>query len=161
MPSDQRIVFFYRTAHPFSNFHPSPFTADGHTFHSAEQYIMHRKALHFGDHETAERILAARNPGACKKLGRAVKPYDDAAWASVREGVAFDACLLKFGQHAKLREVLLGTGDALLVEASPTDTIWGIGFSEDDALAHRHQWGQNLLGLALMRVRDTLKGGAP
>ena len=157
MPDDTNIHFFYRTAHPFSNFHPSVFVADGHTFHTAEQYIMHRKATFFGDEGTARRILQARHPGECKRFGRRVKPYDDHAWASVREQVAFDACLLKFTQHARLRAFLLGTGDALLVEASPTDAIWGIGFGEHDALAHRHAWGLNLLGAALMRVRAALR----
>ncbi|PYE53933.1 NADAR family protein [Deinococcus yavapaiensis] len=151
------IVFFYRTAHPFSNFHPSVFVVQGVTYHWAEQFIMHRKAVQFGDFETAEAILHARNPGECKQLGRRVRPYDDAVWASVRESVAFDACLHKFTQNEKLRAALLATRDALLVEASPTDRIWGVGFSEQDALANRDRWGENLLGIALMRVRDTLR----
>lgn len=161
MRDDSDIVFFYRTAHPFSNFHPSVFVVDGLTFRWAEQYIMHRKALAFGDRDTAGRVLAARDPAECKKLGRAVRPYDDAVWAGVRETVAFEACLHKFAQNARLRDALLATGDTLIVEAAPTDAIWGIGFSEQDALAHRHAWGQNLLGLALMRVRETLRNGAP
>ncbi|UBV44755.1 NADAR family protein (plasmid) [Deinococcus taeanensis] len=152
-------VYFYRTAHPFSNFHPSVFTVDSQTFQTAEQYIMYRKALTFGDPVSAERILAARGPGECKKLGRRVRPYDEAIWAAVREQVAYDACVHKFAQNSRLRDVLLSTGDALLVEAAPSDAIWGIGFSEQDAPAHHHQWGQNLLGLALMRVRDTLRTG--
>ncbi|GGK24406.1 hypothetical protein GCM10008955_17490 [Deinococcus malanensis] len=161
MPHDADPIYFYRTAHPFSNFHPSVFSVDGQTFHTAEQYIMYRKALTFGDQASAERILAARDPGECKKLGRRVQPYDDAVWSGMREGVAFDACLHKFSQIPHLRGVLLATGDALLVEASPTDAIWGIGFSEQDAPTHPHQWGQNLLGLALMRVRDALREGTP
>lgn len=161
MSDDTDIVFFYRTAHPFSNFHPSVFVAGGLTFRWAEQYIMHRKALAFGDLDTAERVLAARDPAECKKLGRAVRPYDDAVWARVRETVAFEACLHKFAQNPKLREALLATGDALIVEAAPSDAIWGIGFSEQDALAHRHAWGQNLLGLALMRAREALRADTP
>lgn len=157
MTHDSEPVYFYRTAHPFSNFHPSVFTVDGRTFHTAEQYIMYRKALTFGDQASAERILAAGSPGECKRLGRHVRPYDDAVWAGVREEVAFDACWHKFSQHARLAEGLLATGEALLVEASPSDAIWGVGFSEQDAPAHRHQWGQNLLGHALMRVREALR----
>ncbi|MFC4637704.1 NADAR family protein [Deinococcus hohokamensis] len=153
-------VYFYRSAHPFSNFHPSVFTVDGLTFYTAEQYIMDRQALTFGDEASAERILAARDPGECKKLGRRVRTYDDAIWAVVREAVAYDACFHKFAQNPRLRDVLLATGDALLVEASPSDAIWGIRFSEQDAPASCHQWGQNLLGQALMRVRDTLRAGS-
>jgi len=161
MTHDGEPLYFYRTAHPFSNFHPSVFTVDGQTFQTAEQYIMYRKAMTFGDEASAEQILAARDPGECKKFGRHVRPYDDAVWSAVRDDVAFDACFHKFAQNPPLRDVLLSTGDALLVEASPTDAIWGIGFSEQDAPAHRHQWGQNLLGLALMRVRNALREETP
>ena len=149
-------IFFYRTGHPFSNFHPSIFTVNGLVFLWAEQYIMCRKAIYFHDQETASLILHATSPGVCKGLGRKVKQYDDDTWASVREQVAFEACLHKFEHNKKLRAVLLGTGTALLVEAAPTDRIWGIGFTEEDAPAYKHQWGMNLLGQTLMRVRDEL-----
>ena len=59
-------------------------------------------------------------------------------------------------QNPELKEFLLNTGDSILVEASPVDAIWGIGLAADDpAAAEPHNWqGQNLLGFALMRVRD-------
>ncbi|WP_350241957.1 NADAR family protein [Deinococcus sonorensis] len=126
-------------------------------FHTAEQYIMYRKAVLFGDLVTAQRVLAARTPGECKRLGRVVRPYDDAVWCAVRLNVAVDACRLKFSQHKKCRAALLATGERLLVEASPSDRVWGIGIAEQDALAYRHQWDQNLLGQALMQVRATLR----
>ena len=52
---------------------------------------------------------------------------------------------------------LLATGERELVEASPADRIWGIGFTERDAGANRQWWGQNLLGRALMEVRTRLR----
>lgn len=55
-----------------------------------------------------------------------------------------------------LRMWLLATGERELVEASPMDRIWGIGFAEKNAGANRHRWGQNLLGKALMEVRSRL-----
>ncbi len=64
----------------------------------------------------------------------------------------------KFSQHPELKNFLLATKDHILVEASPVDKIWGIGMAQD----HLHtqdpsQWqGLNLLGFALMRVRDQL-----
>lgn len=154
-PSD--YLFFYRMAHPFSNFHPSCFVVEGQLFQTAEQYIMWRKAYEFGDTQSAEAILKAHTPAECKKLGRRVKNFDEAQWAGVREQVAFDAVLHKFRDNRKLREFLLDTNDLILVEASPSDRIWGIGYSEQDAWDYRYQWGENLLGKALMRVREQLK----
>lgn len=150
-------VYFYRTAHPFSNFHPSVFVEDGVTYRWAEEYLMARKARLFGDEIRLAAILAARTPAECKALGRRVTPYDDEGWTRERYGAALDMLRLKFGQNAELHRVLLDTGDALIVEASPTDRIWGVGFSEGEAEAHRHAWGENLLGRALMEVRAELR----
>ena len=91
MTTENQYLFFYRTAHPFSNFHPSPFSVDGQLFHSAEQYIMYRKALEFDDQDTGRRILDARTPGECKTLGRQVRGFDEQRWTEVREQIAFDA----------------------------------------------------------------------
>ena len=157
MNLNAEILFFYRASHPFSNFYPSKFVVDGLPFHWAEQYIMYRKALHFDDSDSAEKVMQAFSPADCKKLGRQVRGFDEASWARVREQVAFDTVLHKFQNNRKLRDVLLQTGSALLVEAAPADRIWGIGYSEQDAMAYRFQWGENLLGLSLMRVRDVLR----
>jgi len=154
--SQPETIFFYRASHLFSNFCPSKFMGDTLLFHWAEQYIMYRKAVHFGDLEAAAGIMAARSPAECKTLGRRVYRFDEASWAEVREQVAVEAVAHKFSTR-KLRNILLQTGDALLVEASPSDRIWGIGFAERDASDHRFEWGQNLLGVALMRVREQLR----
>ncbi|MBZ9712570.1 NADAR family protein [Deinococcus multiflagellatus] len=151
-----QTLSFYRTAHPFSNFHPSVFVEEGVTSRWAEQYLMARKARLFGDKATLAQILAAATPAECKALGRRVTPYDE-VWARERFAVALDMLRLKFGQNARLRAELLATGGAELVEASPTDRIWGIGFSETQAEGARQAWGQNLLGLALMAVRAELQ----
>lgn len=52
---------------------------------------------------------------------------------------------------------LLATGERELVEASPEDRIWGIGFDAANAEANRDKWGENLLGLALMNVRKRIR----
>ena len=64
----------------------------------------------------------------------------------------------KFSQNPDLKEFLLSTGDAILVEASPYDKIWGIGLDKEQAMKGTvEQWqGENLLGCALMEVRDWL-----
>lgn len=56
-----------------------------------------------------------------------------------------------------LKEMLLKTGERELVEASPLDRIWGIGYKEGNAAQNRAKWGQNLLGIALMNVRGRLR----
>lgn len=150
-------LFFYRAAHPFSNFHPSKFEVGGVLYHWAEQYLMHRKALHFGDTHAAAQILQARTPADCKSWGRRVQGFDEAEWARVRWEVAMDTVRQKFTRNHKMRAALLATGDKILVEAAPSDRIWGIGYGESSAWANRERWGQNLLGKALMQVRAELR----
>lgn len=63
----------------------------------------------------------------------------------------------KFTQDEELKRVLLDTGDRELVEASPRDRIWGVGFGAKNAEKSRGKWGLNLLGQALMEVRDRIR----
>ncbi|AZI43460.1 NADAR family protein [Deinococcus psychrotolerans] len=153
-------VYFYKTAHAFSNFHPSRFESGGMVYRWAEQYLMARKAALFGDQVRPALILAAHTPAECKALGRQVTPYDNAVWERERSAIAVEMLQLKFGQNQKLLAELAATGDAELVEASPTDRIWGIGFAEAEAEFHRAEWGQNLLGKALMAVRKEFQTNA-
>ena len=121
--------------------------------------MMAAKALLFGDAETADRIRAASHPRAAKELGRQVRGFDEQHWAERRFDLVVSGNLAKFGQHAELRDFLLGTGGRVLVEASPLDRIWGTGLAAD----HEHStspenWpGLNLLGFALMEVRHQLR----
>lgn len=143
----------------FSQWYLAPFEVEGRRFETAEHYMMHAKALLFHDEEIAERILEVTHPGEAKKLGRLVENFDGAVWERRREDIVLAGNLAKFRAHPELREVLLRTGERLLVEASPVDRIWGIGLAADDPLAeHPLGWrGLNLLGFALMRVRATLR----
>jgi len=145
-----------------SQWWPAEFTADGLVFPTAEHFMMHRKALLFGDEETAARILRARHPNEAKTLGRAVRGYDEDVWAAHRFDVVVAGNLAKFGQHALLGRYLLGTSDRVLVEASPLDRVWGIGLSADDErAASPATWlGANLLGFVLMAVREQLVGAS-
>lgn len=131
---------------------------DGLRFRSAEHYMMFHKALLFEDQDTAAGILAADNPGEAKALGRQVRGFDSAVWAARRFDVVVAGNLLKFTQHPELGAYLRGTGERVLVEASPVDEVWGIGLAADDPRAtDPGSWpGQNLLGFALMAVRDRL-----
>ena len=76
-----------------------------------------------------------------------------------RERIVYDGNFAKFIQNPELFNILMSTGEKILVEASPVDTIWGIGLSEDnpDALIPDKWKGQNLLGKVLAQLRDDLK----
>lgn len=157
------FTFFFTQASPFSQWHPCTFVAHERTFGCAEQYMMHGKALLFGDAETAEAILAAPHPRQHKALGRKVKPFDDAVWKREREAIVLAGNRAKFTQNPALLEVLLATKGTTLVEASPYDRIWGIGLAATDPRAQDPaQWrGQNLLGKILTQLRDELLAHAP
>jgi ribA/ribD-fused uncharacterized protein len=135
------------------------FEVDGQRYASAEQYMMAEKARLFDDSATLQEILAASDPGKAKALGRRVRSFDDAAWHAARFDIVVRGNAAKFLQNDPLRYFLLGTRDKVLVEASPSDRVWGIGLAADDANANRPSaWrGLNLLGFALMKVRGDLR----
>ncbi|HET9516775.1 MAG TPA: NADAR family protein [Actinoplanes sp.] len=142
-----------------SQWWPTAFMAHNVTFRSSEHYMMYRKAILFGDEEAAGRILAASHPRQAKMLGRRVRNFEEEIWVKHRYQIVVDASLAKFGQDRDLMAFLRGTGDRVLVEASPTDRIWGIGLTgRDERAADPAQWrGLNLLGFALMQARAELR----
>lgn len=151
------------TASCLSQWATTPFSEGGLGFHSAEQAMMHGKALLFGDARTAERILRARTPFQARELGFQVLGFQEEIWKARRLEVVVSANLPKFRSHPDLAAFLLGTGNAVLAEASPTDLVWGTGI---DALSPHardpRRWtGLSLLGFALMEVRDRLRASAP
>ncbi|GGL97577.1 hypothetical protein GCM10010129_46660 [Streptomyces fumigatiscleroticus] len=146
-----------------SQWWPSPFTAGGVEYATAEHWMMAGKARLFGDAEAERRVLAAGHPAEAKKAGRLVRGFDDAIWQRERFGIVVEGNVHKFAAHAALRDFLLGTGDRVLVEASPVDRVWGIGLAADDeAATDPERWrGENLLGFALMGARERLRHSSP
>ncbi|MGY1527042.1 NADAR family protein [Streptomyces sp. MN3] len=143
-----------------SQWWPSPFTVDGVEYATAEHWMMAAKARLFGDAEGERRVLAAGHPAAAKKAGRLVRGFDEEVWRRERFGIVVEGSAHKFAAHGELRSFLLGTGDRVLVEASPVDRVWGIGLAADaDAANDPTRWrGPNLLGFALMEARRRLRG---
>ena len=123
------------------------------------QLRMYNKAIVFDDQEVAEKIALEPEPEKQKALGRKVKGFDNKIWNAKREKIVENGNWWKFTQSKEgdLRKMLLETGGRLLVEASPYDRIWGVGYGAANAEANRGDWGGNLLGKALMRVRDRLQ----
>lgn len=103
--------------------------------------------------------MAAQSPQECKQFGREVANYKDDKWDAVRLNVVVEGNVAKFTQNENLKAYILGTGNDILVEAALQDKIWGIGLDRDAPLANDPlQWrGLNLLGFALVRVREILQ----
>ncbi|KAH0489639.1 hypothetical protein TgHK011_010057 [Trichoderma gracile] len=141
---------------------------------------MYQKALLFNDKPSATKILSkGQTPRKVKSLGRKVANFSETTWNAKREDVVRQGNYLKFTNAVKevgfcrgssssssmgeplvggsLRETLLSTGERELVEASPFDAVWGIGLKAADADGNREAWGLNLLGKALMDVRERLR----
>ncbi|OCH86240.1 hypothetical protein OBBRIDRAFT_738356 [Obba rivulosa] len=136
---------------------PAPFGERTFTFPTTEHWMMAQKALLFGDMDVFWCVVGSPPaPKAAKALGRAVRDFDEAVWVRERERIVREGNLHKFRQNERERTALLATGEKIIVEASPRDRIWGIGFKEENAMRNKEQWGLNLLGKALMEVRGIL-----
>lgn len=148
------------TASCFSQWWHCPFMVEGIEYKTAEHWMMAQKALLFGDADIFAKIIPVKTPAEAKMLGRKVKGFDEQRWLEKRSEIVVEGNLHKFSQHEELKAFLLNTKDRVLVEASPVDRIWGIGLSSDDERSQNPLlWkGLNLLGFALMEVRDLLMG---
>ena len=143
----------------FSQWWKSDFWHDGERFSCMEQCMMLGKAKLFRDNTVIEQIKTSTDPKEIKALGRTVQNFDGKIWDTFKYPLVLTGNYNKFVQNAELRNFLLSTGDNILVEASPYDREWGIGLSADDPRAKDpQQWqGKNLLGFALMEVRDEIR----
>ena len=150
-------VFFWKPPCPFSQWTSSRFVIDNVEYCCAEQYMMSRKAKVFEDVVILKQIMATSDPRKHRELGRKISNYNDKIWNSVSLDIVIEGNKHKFYQNPDMLKKLLKTKGKTLVEASPFDKIWGIGM----AYTHKNildetKWGQNKLGIALMRVRELL-----
>ncbi len=145
-----------------SQWYNAGFEIDGQHYKTAEHYMMAEKARLFGSEAIISSIIAASHPSEAKKLGRKVQDFDEGIWQKERLSVVVSGNYAKFTQNPSLYTFLLNTGKRILVEASPQDKLWGIGLSQDDPRASKpEQWqGLNLLGFALMEVRDLIRSSS-
>lgn len=150
------MITFYGKNSPYSNFYYVEFEYKGYKVTSSEQAFMLEKALMF-DKSMVERILSTANPAEIKKLGRKVKNFDEKKWNEVRYNIMVDILCAKFSIEP-LKTELLNTGIEFIVEASPTDKIWGAGLALGDPRLNYAKYypGRNLLGHALMDARARL-----
>jgi ribA/ribD-fused uncharacterized protein len=156
---------------PFSQWYPCNFSARLNSdtallhFNCAEQYMMASKAHLFEDHDTLDAIMNVhqqrdwRNaPKQQKELGRRVVNFDASVWDNECRDIVFHGNLAKFKQNEALAQVLKSSGQKVIVEGAWYDQVWGVGLAWDDPLIFDPaNWrGKNLLGEALMKVRDRL-----
>jgi len=156
--NDCDLIPFWKTNEAwglFSNWYPSPVDE----FPTSEHAMMFAKAELFGDMETAGKIQEAKTPAEAKALGRTVKGFSQLIWDREKERIMLQILETKFTRNSMLRTILLSTGNKILVEASPLDTVWGVGLAADNQdIYYPAKWkGENLLGFYLMAVRDKLK----
>lgn len=150
-----KYTFFSGNSSPFSNWYPASFTVGEEKFTCSEQYMMWRKAKLFNDGITAKKILNTTSPKEHKALGRKVLNFDPKKWDANKREIVLTSLRAKFEQNPELMSTLKKTFPTILVEASPWDKIWGIGYNEKDALkVGESKWGENLLGKLLTQVRD-------
>lgn len=144
----------------FSQWYDCRFSVDGTIYHTAEQYMMAQKAILFQDANALKQIMGTDNPKDYKALGRQIVNFSAALWDREKYRIVLTGNLAKFAQNPELFQFLDSTGDQVLVEASPYDSIWGVKLAADDpAIQDPNAWqGENLLGFALMEVRDILRG---
>jgi ribA/ribD-fused uncharacterized protein len=149
-----------------------PIVYEGISFANSEQAFCYAKAKALGyGQDVLDVIIATRNPHTIKEIGSGEKrilgvsigetiDWTTAQWGANETGpIMYDILLSKFlprGEDAYMASLLKGTGNAMLVEAAPGDSNWGIGFSEDAAPDNKKSWGKNRLGMTLMKVRDAL-----
>ena len=187
MESKLQYEFFFKTASPFSQFHPCNFVdLDNNKFNCTEQWMMYCKALlhtnnwknnvlldsyinlhkliikkydlmtHNKNLDICNQILNTMEPKNIKAFGRKVVAFDPVLWDLIKQHVVIMGNTLKFMQNQHLKIILCNTENKIIVEASPYDKIWGIGFDKTHALDNKAKWGQNLLGKSLMVVRYKL-----
>ncbi len=136
----------------------APFEIDGIVYPTAEHYMMAEKARLFDDQDMLTNILESKTPKEAKAFGRKVQNFDEKVWQKHCSDIVVKANQAKFRANPDFADWLVATAPKIIVEASMWDRIWGIGMVASAPGARDPQkWkGLNLLGFALMEVRDLL-----
>lgn len=143
-------IYFYKVNEKygcFSNFSAHPFMLVGKRWATSEHYFQAQKFVSTVP-GYAEQIRFSRSPMKAANMGRSRKHPIREDWEQQKDEVMRRAVLAKFRAHKDIKDILLATGDAVLVERTTSDTYWGCGSDET---------GLNKLGLILMEVREILK----
>ena len=158
-PSNGQITAFFTKHSMLSNHHRCKFTVDKKEYTSMEKFLFMEQAKIFTDHELMNKISKTDDPVEIKRLGKTVKNFKKDIWRQNIDQILYRGLMGKFSQNPVMKDMLLNTGDSLIVEASRSDKVYGIGVAlGDQNLWNKGNWsGDNLMGAALMAVRKTLK----
>ena len=164
MSDEQKIlpsyVMFWKTSDKYgflSQWYKSSFIDGDINFNCVAQYIVYQKAKLFNDINIAISIIKEIKLNNIKHLEQQIKNFNEEHWKKHREEILKNALRLKFNQNKKLKHKLLRHGPHILfVEANPTDSIWGIGFTEQKAISNFNKWGENLLGKILTDIKNEM-----
>jgi len=143
-----QVINFYNPSEEygeFSNFAHYSVWLNKRRWPTTEHYFQAQK---FDSHEYQEMIRYAKTPSLAANLGRSRKQKLRRNWESIKVNVMREAVRAKFTQHDDLRELLLSTGEAKLVEHTANDAYWGDGGDGS---------GKNMLGKVLMEIREELR----
>jgi N-glycosidase YbiA len=129
----------------FSNFSAHGFELDGRYWKTSEHYFQAQKFAGLSDEEE---VRKAKTPKEAANMGRERRRPLRKDWEAVKDDIMRKAVRKKFETHKDLREILLSTGDEMLIEDTSTDYYWGCGTEGT---------GKNMLGIILMEVRQSLR----
>lgn len=141
-----------------SQWYNAGFYVDSIHYKTAEHWMMAQKAALFNEPDLFNEIVNTDSAKKVKALGRKIKHFSSDIWDEHKYKIVVDGNTHKFTQNPELFDFLKQTDRAYLIEASPNDAIWGIGIAENNEdIDNPYLWpGQNLLGFALMEVREQL-----
>jgi ribA/ribD-fused uncharacterized protein len=145
---EQQVIHFYSTKAPygcFSNFAPYAFELGGRRWPTTEHYFQAQK---FAGTEHEDTIRQAKSPMLAARMGRSRQRPLRTDWEESKDGIMLAGLRAKFAQHADIREMLLSTGDAEIVEHTSKGRYWGDGGDGS---------GANMLGRLLMQLRDEFR----
>ncbi|MBQ6502308.1 MAG: O-acetyl-ADP-ribose deacetylase [Flexilinea sp.] len=161
--ANNKVIGFYHENEKygcFSNWYPAEFDYAGKHYANSEQFMMYQKVMMFCQFDLGQKILSTSDPKECKDLGKTHFPeFIPAVWEKTCYRIVRRGVRAKFQQNRDILDILLGTGNAILAECSPTDTKWGIGVDiSSPARYDVREWnGKNYLGMILMEVREELR----
>jgi len=139
------------------------FKVEDHGFTSVTQYVEYSKAKLFGDLETAHSILTTSDPAEQRRKAKQTKGFNEIRWRGQLGAILYRGLLARYEQRPKEVVKLLETGEDILVYCYSADTDLGIRESEGNPNAENMEtWtGMNLLGFALMEVREHFRKMTP
>lgn len=142
-------IKFYRASGEYgylSNLYPAEIKFEGKLFSSSEAAYQYGKPR---NKEIADWIIAAPKQHLIALTAHALLSFDIVQGWSKNKIDRMRQCLrAKFSQHPHLKQKLLDTGNAKIIEDSKTDSFWGCG---------KNGKGKNMLGVLLMEIRESIR----